>query len=164
MMGVDAVRDWTKTLVKASYKDFVFETEREGVDDAGRLVALHQFVKAEGHATEDLGRKARRFTVSAYIVGNLADARARLLVETCSSPGVGLLVLPMTGDVLVRCIGCSTTNEKRALGYVGFSLQFVEAGLEAGGFPAIRIGDRIAEEVLSSLPDIVGHALSSRTE
>ncbi len=162
MMGVSDVRDWTKTLQDASFKGFFFRVDREGLDDGGRYVALHPFVKAEAHATEDLGRKARRYDVAAYVVGNLADARAQDLVEICSSPGAGLLVLPMTGAVMARCIGCATNNEKDKLGYVGFSLQFIEAGLDTGGFPALGILDRIVEDVLGGLPDIAAAIVSSR--
>lgn len=159
MMGEDRIRDWTRSLAGGSFKGFPFQTDREGVQDAGRFVALHPFVMAEDHATEDLGRKPRRFAVNAYIVGNAADARAQDFIEVCSSPGEGILVLPMHGAVLARCIDCSTSAERTRLGYVGFSLMFVEAGLETGGFPAILIGDRIAEDLLKSLPGVVGDVI-----
>ncbi|RXF67682.1 DNA circularization N-terminal domain-containing protein [Hansschlegelia zhihuaiae] len=162
MMGVDRVRDWPRTLPQASFKGFFFHVEGEGVDDAGRFVAVHPFVKAEDHATEDLGRKPRRYTVRAYVVGNLADARSQDLIEVCSSPEAGLLVLPMTGSMLARCVSCSTDSRKDVLGFVAFSLSFVEAGLETGGFPAIEILDRIAEEALLALPDIANAILSRR--
>ncbi|PZQ86505.1 MAG: hypothetical protein DI534_16540 [Leifsonia xyli] len=160
MMGVGTVRNWPETLPKASFKGFEFHVEREGVDECGRFVAVHPFVNAENHATEDLGRKPQTFGVTAYVVGNLADARAQGLLEVCSSYGEGLLVLPMTGVSFARCLSVSTASEKSRLGYVAFSLRFVEAGLDTGGFPVIEIGDRIAEDILKALPDLVDDVLS----
>ena len=160
MMGVDAIRDWPRTLPNASFKGFPFHVEREGVDDAGRAVAIHPFVMAEEHATEDLGRKPRSFGVLAYVVGNDADARAQTLVEICSSYGEGLLVLPIAGAQVVRCVGVSTNSEKDRLGRVEFQLRFVEAGLESGGFPAIPLLDRMLEDAMDLLPNVVEEIIS----
>lgn len=154
------MRNWPKTVPGASFKGFPFELEGEGTDDAGRLVALHPFVKAEDHGTEDMGRKARKFHVVAYIVGDDADSQAAAFVEVCSSPGAGMLILPMTPGTMVRCIDCSTHSEKTKQGYVAFSLKFVEQGADAGGFPAIVIGDRIAASVLDTLPSLISGAIS----
>ncbi|PZQ13631.1 MAG: hypothetical protein DI565_13900 [Ancylobacter novellus] len=160
MMGSAAVRDWPATLPKASFKGVRFHVEREGVDEGGRFVAVHPFVNAENHATEDLGRKPQLIGVTAYVVGNLADARAQELLDACSSYGEGLLVLPMTGALLARCVSVSTASEKGRLGYVALSMRFVEAGLDTGGFPLIEIGDRIAEDILKTLPGLIGDVLS----
>lgn len=139
----------------AQFKGVKFEVEAEGTEDAGRLVALHPFVKAESHATEDMGRKARRFSVVAYIAGNYSDSYAQRLVEACSSPGAGQLVLPVTPPQSVRCIDCSTANDKRRQGYVAFRLQFIESGLETGGFPVINLGDVITGGLLDDAPRMI---------
>ncbi|MGF3027535.1 DNA circularization N-terminal domain-containing protein [Methylobacterium aquaticum] len=154
-------RNWPKTVPGASFRGVPFQVEREDLDNAGRYVAEHLFAKAEDHGTEDMGRKARRFRVGAYLYGATADADAMDLVEVCSTPGAGMLILPMLPGVMVRCTGCSRSAEKSKQGFVGFDLQFIEAGAEGGGVPAIALGDRIAETVLNTLPGLVGNALST---
>ncbi len=154
-------RNWPRTVPGASFKGTSFEVNREDLDSAGRYVAEHPYAKAETHGTEDMGRKIRRFRVNAYICGDAADVDAMDFVELCSTPGAGMLILPMLPGVMVRCTGCSRSAEKIRQGVIGFDLQFVEAGAEGGGFPAIPLGDRIAETVLDGLPDVVGDALSS---
>lgn len=154
-------RNWPKTVPGASFRGTPFHVAREDVDNAGRYVAEHLFAKAEEHGTEDMGRKLRRFRVNAYLCGDTADADAMDLIEVCSTPGAGMLILPMLPGVMVRCTGCSRSAEKEKQGFLGFDLQFIEAGATAGGFPAIPLGDRIAETILDGLPDVVGDALSS---
>ena len=155
------MRNWPKTVPGASFRGFPFEVEAEGLDDAGRHVALHPYAKAEDHGTEDMGRKARKFHVSAYIVGDDADAQAAAFVEICSTPGTGMLILPITPGVLVRCIDCSTNSQKSEQGLIAFSLKFVEAGADGGGFPAIALGDRIAAGLLDTLSGAVDAVLSA---
>lgn len=155
------MRNWPKTVPGASFRGFRFEVEKQDLDDAGRYVAHHPFAKAEDHGTEDMGRKARKYRVLAYIVGDDADTRSQAFVEICSTAGPAMLVLPMTAPVLVRCTNCGTCSEKTRQGYVAFNLEFVEAGADTGGFPAIALGDRIAESVLDTLGGVARGVLSA---
>lgn len=154
------IRNWPKTLPLASFKGFEFYYEREGLGEGGRLVAVHPYAKGETHATEDMGRKARLYSITGYVEGNDADIDGEDLIEVCSSPGPGLLVMPVTGAVMVRCRSVQTSNDKTRMGYVAFSMDFIEAGDDGGGFPAIPLGDLIAEAVLDVLPDIVGDLIA----
>jgi prophage DNA circulation protein len=155
------VRNWPKTIPGASYKGFPFQVEDEGIADSGRLVALHPYTKAETHGTEDMGRKARTFHVTAYIVGEDADAAAMAFVERCSTYGPGMLVLPITDPVIAHCVGCATNNRKTEMGKVAFDLKFLEQGSELGGPAPIALGDRIAQSALDELGDVVSGAISS---
>lgn len=155
------MRNWPKTIPGASFKGFPFHVEDEGIGESGRLVALHPFAKAETHGTEDMGRKARQYHVTAYIVGDDADGRAQGFVERCSTKGPGLLVLPVTESVEVHCVGCSTNNRKSEMGKVAFDLKFIEKGAQGGGIPPIVLGDRIAQGALDGLAGIVSDAIQS---
>lgn len=156
------MRNWPKTIPGASFKGFPFQVEDEGIADGGRLVALHPYAKSEDHGTEDMGRKAMPFHVTAYIVGDDADTQAAAFVRVCSSPGAGLLVLPITEvDQAVRCIGISTNNRKSEMGKVAFDLKFIEAGSGAGGPAPIALGDRLAQGVLDTLADTVSAAINA---
>lgn len=155
------MRNWPKTIPGASFKGFSFHVEDEGIGESGRLVALHPYAKAETHGTEDMGRKARNYHVTAYIVGDDADVQAQAFVERCSTPGPGLLVMPITDAVMVHCIGCSTNNRKSEMGKVAFDLKFVEQGSPAGGPAPIALGDRLAQGVLDTLADAVSSAIEA---
>ncbi|ACL57419.1 DNA circularization N-terminal domain-containing protein [Methylobacterium nodulans] len=155
------MRNWPKTVPGASFRGTPFHVSRETVDDAGRYVAFHPFAKAETHGTEDMGRKAWKFRVQAYLTGDTVDADAMAFLEVCSTPGAGMLILPMLPGIMVRCLNCSRAAEKNSQGYVQFDLEFGEAGAQGGGFPAIPLGDRIAEGVLNTLPRLIGSALSA---
>ncbi|MCJ2098942.1 DNA circularization N-terminal domain-containing protein [Methylobacterium sp. E-046] len=155
------MRNWPKTIPGASFKGFPFHVEDEGIGESGRLVALHPYAKAEVHGTEDMGRKARTYHVTGYIVGDDADAAAMAFVERCSTPSAGMLVLPITDPIIAHCVGCSTNNRKTEMGKVAFDLKFLEQGSEAGGPSPIALGDRIAQGALDTLGDIVSDAIAA---
>ncbi|SEQ48444.1 DNA circularisation protein N-terminus [Faunimonas pinastri] len=154
------MRNWPKTLLPASYRGVSFQVSEEGLADSGRRVAVHEFVKAEDHATEDMGRKVRRWKVSAYVAGDTADTDALALVEACSTDGVGTLILPFSGSLQVRCTECSTTGSKDQLGTIKIEMSFVEAG-GTSTVQATAIGDRIAASSLATLPALISSALSA---
>ena len=79
------MRNWPKMIPGASFKGFPFHVDDEGIGGSGRLVALHPYTKAEVHGTEDMGRKARAYHVTAYIVGDDADA-TRACAPSSASP------------------------------------------------------------------------------
>lgn len=155
------MRNWPKTIPGASFKGFPFQVDDEGIGESGRFVALHPYVKAEVHGTEDMGRKARTYHVTAYIVGDDADAAAMAFVERCSTPGAGMLVLPITEPVMAHCVGCATNNRKTEMGKVAFDLRFLEQGSEFGGPVPIALGDRIAQGALDTLGDVVADAIGA---
>lgn len=155
------MRDWIRTLARASYRGASFHIEKASGQKAGRAVVTHKYVKSEQHATEDMGRLPREFRVQAYIANDAADADMAALLQVCSTSGPGLLVLPMFEPVMVRCTNCSPSAEKTKLGFVAFDLDFIEAGSDGAAFPAIALGDRIAASALDTLAGTVSDALSS---
>lgn len=155
------MRDWIRTLARASYRGVSFQVEKSSGSKSGRAVVTHKYVKSEQHATEDMGRLPREFRVQAYIANDTADADMAALLQVCSTSGPGLLVLPMFAPTLVRCTNCSPSAEKTKLGYVSFDLDFIEAGSDGAVFPALPLGDRIAASALDALPGLVSDALSS---
>ena len=155
------MRDWTKTLRPASFRGVAFFIDKEGVEKFGRAVAVHTYVKAEDHATEDMGRLPREFRLTAYLASDTADAQARALIAACSAPSPGSLVLPIYGPTQVRCTSGNQSHEKGKLGYIAFELEFVEAGEDGAGFPARPIGDRSAGGLMDAMPGLVADALMS---
>lgn len=137
------MRDWIKTLRAASFRGVKFHVQQESLV-AGRNIAVHEYVRSEETRTEDMGRKATRYRVTAYIANDQADAHGRALVAALTAPGIGILVLPMLGPVSVMISGdVSTNHEKERLGYYGIEFEAIEAG-SGSLFPDLPIGNRLA--------------------
>lgn len=153
-------RDWTKTLLPASFKGFPFRVEVEGNEQGGRRVVTHEYVRGESHDTEDMGRRAQVFTVRAYLASDAADADREAFMSLLSSRGPGMLVLPVHGARMVNCTEVRSSAEKTKLGYVGFDLRFVEARASSGA-PILSAFDRIAFGAAGSLSAIIGAGLSA---
>ena len=120
-------RDWLKDLWRASYKGAPFWTERD-TESGGRRIVKHQFPGRDPPFLEDLGEDLREFDLTAYVASDRADAEAAMLTVACASRGAGLLVLPVQGPVLVRCISFSQDSTKDRAGYIGFNLKFCREG------------------------------------
>ena len=155
------MRNWMVTLRPASFRGVPFYVDEESLPKSGRRVAVHEYVKAEEHGTEDMGRLPREFRIQAYIANDAADSDVQALIAACSTAGPATLVLPFFGSAQVRCTGCGGKHRKDKLGYVGIDLEFTEAGGDGAGFPSIAIGDRIAACALDDLADLVSDALSA---
>lgn len=155
------MRNWPQTVPGASFRGFPFEVEREGGDGAGRFVAVHPYAGGETHDTEDTGRKPRRYRVTAYLVGDDCDAVADRFLEEMSTGGTGALILPMTRPVTVRPVNAGWNFDKACQGKAALDLEFVEAGGKGGGYPAIPMGDRIAQGALDALADTVSAAIAA---
>ena len=145
-------RNWPKTLSPASYKGFVFSVDQEALPKSGREVAKHQYVKAEFHDTEDMGRVPRDFKITAYLASDTADSDARAFIELCSTKGAGTLILPQLGTYQARCTNCHATGKKDELGRLEFNLDFIEASVSGGAPAATPLGDRLAASALAGLP------------
>lgn len=155
------MRDWLKTLRRASFRGASFFVDEESLPKTGRRVAVHPYAKAEEHATEDMGRLPREFRVQAYIANDRADSDVRALIEVCSVKGASTLVLPYFGSSQVRCTGCTPSRKKDTHGYVTVELSFVEAGSDGGGFAMVELGDRIAASALDDLAGVVSDAIGA---
>lgn len=157
------MRNWMQTLRRASFRGVPFHVDDESLPKTGRRVAVHEYTKAEEHSTEDMGRLPKAFRIKAYIANDRADADVQALMAACGTKGVATLVLPFFGASQVRCTGCAPSHRRDKLGYVDLDLEFVEAGQDGGGFPALALGDRIAASTLDGLGALVGDALAAFT-
>lgn len=124
---------WMQTLRPASYRGAAFWVERDQVESGRRLV-VHEFPLRDEPYVEDMGGKARKVQVTAYVVGDDADAAAASLRRACEAGGPASLVLPLE-RLMAHCEKCSRDFEKDKLGFVAFSLSFVLEGGGAAPFP-----------------------------
>ena len=135
------MRDWIATLAPASFRGVAFHIETHGAE-GGRRIVTHEYVRAEFHDTEDMGRKASSWKVTAYVSGDNADALADGLFAACTTPGPAPLVLPAGSPGLVRCTSVRRQFSKDKLGWLALDLEFVEAG--GGGQFVVALGDVLA--------------------
>jgi prophage DNA circulation protein len=120
-------RNWLKTLWAASYKGVPFFVERDNEGGSRRIVE-HEFPMRDEPFLEDLGEGVRRYRVTAYCVGNSADANASSVMSICATRGAGILVLPTHGPILVKCLEFERDRDKDKHGYIAHNLRFSRDG------------------------------------
>ncbi|MGG2139903.1 DNA circularization protein [Symbiopectobacterium sp. RP] len=120
--------NWKEQLRPASFRGVPFQVE-DDEGTFGRRVQVHEYPNRDKPYTEDLGRATRRFTISAYLVGDdFFEARDRLIVAI-DTPGPGTLVHPYYGEIAVCIDGevrVSHSGREGRMCRVSFSV--VEAG------------------------------------
>ncbi len=102
--------------------------------DLGRSTQVHEYPLRDKPYVEDLGRRARRFTLDAYVLANAANqydymaARDALIVEI-ESAGPRTLVHPYLGEMTVSVVDARGPRESTAEGGMArFSITVVESG------------------------------------
>jgi prophage DNA circulation protein len=129
--------------IPASYKGALFFAEATSRDN-GRRIITHEFPKKDLPYSEDMGRRAKVFTIRAYCItypitldganGGLFNQDYRVVRDTLlnalESQGPGTLVfstgLPQENVVVTRY---RLTEEDRFGGYCTFDIEFAEYGL-----------------------------------
>jgi len=121
---------WRDGLRPGSFRGVPFVTESHD-HVLGRRTLTHEYPLRDVPYSEDLGRKARRFTLELYVIGSgYMDARDRLR-EALEKGGPGTLVHPYLGTQNVQVDGEAHLRETtREGGMARFTVVFVEAGLE----------------------------------
>ncbi|MFD1328297.1 DNA circularization N-terminal domain-containing protein [Mycoplana ramosa] len=132
------MRDWTKTLLPASFRGIRFFVEREDLA-GGRRAAVHEFAGGETSVIEDQGRRTRIFDVTAYVTSDLVDVRAHALANALDAPGPGMLVLPIDGGQMVHVLEWRRMRERDRNGFIAIDFRAVvpRPGTAAG----LTIGD-----------------------
>lgn len=144
---------WRDNLRAASFRGVAFHYAETG-GEHGRRLARHEYPGRDLPFLEDLGRKAREHSLSAYVLGADHMDQARRLIEACEKPGPGTLIHPYLGELRVACTGCRQRYTTRDGGMAHFELSFVEAG--DNRYPTIRTDtaaavDAAADEALSAV-------------
>lgn len=114
----------------ASFRGVTFFVEASDIS-AGRRVVTHQYPQRDEPFTEDLGRAARVFSLSAFVLGDDCIEQAQALRDAIEQPGPGTLVHPEFGELQVIAQPGGSMSFDQARRRVRFSLSFVEAGLNA---------------------------------
>src|SRR5215831_9411136 len=130
-----AIEPWRARLLPAHFDNRLFHVEA-GSRESGRRIVTHEFPKKDLPYSEDMGRRAREFSVRGYCVQFVTDVN-RLFQRDYTDPrdqlqirleqgGAGTLQLPFMTPLTVVCTRFRMTEESRLGGYVAFDMTFVE--------------------------------------
>lgn len=93
----------------------------------GRRVEVHEYPLRDDPYAEDLGRKARTWTLEGTLVGEDYDLTRNRLVDAVEQPGAGELVHPYYGTHQVVVTDCRIRESTREGGMARVSLTVVQA-------------------------------------
>lgn len=103
----------------------------------GRRQAVHETAQRDVPYTEDLGRKAREFNITGYLLGKEYDVARETLIAACEQAGPGVLVHPYRGELTVVCRGLTVSESTEEGGKCTLSITFLEAGEVS--FPSAKV-------------------------
>jgi prophage DNA circulation protein len=141
---------WRDNLRQASFRGVPFHVE-VGAKSSGRRIVVHEYPKRDLPYAEDMGRRAKRFTITGYFIqypndqAALDDSSAaslllrrdyRLardeLIRALETEGPGALVHPTLqeayGDLMVVAEGYAASESRERGGFCVVDMQFVEVG------------------------------------
>jgi prophage DNA circulation protein len=121
------IPEWKLELLPASFRGVGFKIDANA-RGSGRRVVLHEFPHRDLPSTEDLGRRARAFPITGYVIGPYYKDDRDALIYALEAEGPGQLVLPTLGEYTVQAREYSVRENKRAGGIAEFEMNFVEVG------------------------------------
>jgi prophage DNA circulation protein len=135
---------WIERLRPASFRGAEFHIEIGG-RAGGRRTVLHEYPKRDEPYAEDMGRRGRRFGITAYVIGpDYTDFRDAL-IAAMETEGSGLLVHPTMGEFLVNPENFNCQERRTNGGMAEFELSFVEAGSNSSfGRPEVSTQANVA--------------------
>jgi prophage DNA circulation protein len=118
---------WRSQLYPATFRGAEFHVEvRE--KESGRRDVLHEFPHRDQPYSEDLGRRARRFSVNGYVIGPNYITLRDALIAALEVEGPASLVLPTQGQQQVQVDHYTVTERRERGGVAEFQMTFTEAG------------------------------------
>jgi len=149
---------WRDTLEEASFRGVQFGVEERGFA-TGRRAVVHEYPRRDVPYTEDLGRRARRFSVRAFVIGDDYTTRRDALLEACERAGPGEYVDRWLGTREVVCEQFRLTENMREGAFARFDLEFAEAGSNVVPAP-LRGSGPVLAPVLESVIGAIEEAFN----
>lgn len=118
---------WRDRLQPGRFRDAAFFIES---DDAaiGRRTVLHEYPLRDVPYVEDLGRRAREFSIECFVLGPDYMTARDALIAALEAPGPGTLVHPYLGTMRVAVLSARKRESTAEGGVARFSITFAEAG------------------------------------
>lgn len=135
---------WRSRMLRASFRGAPFHVEAGG-RLSGRRTVLHEYPKRDDPYAEDMGRLARKFQVTGYLIGATYLRLRDNLIYALEIEGPGTLTLPTFGQMNVQCPTYSVTEVRERGGYCVFEMLFVEAGLSPNLLPTTSTSQAVLD-------------------
>ena len=146
---------WRDELQPASFRGVPFVVETTGAQ-FGRRTALHEYPQRDKPYSEDLGRLARKFTITGFVLEPDYFQKRDRLLNAIETAGPGELVHPFLGTMQVT-LERSNLNESTGQGGMAtFTLSFIEAGEIVFPSTSIDTKGRVESNANQSLVQIRG--------
>ena len=157
---------WRLRLQPARYRDAIFHVEA-GARSGGRRLAPHEYPKRDEPYVEDMGRKMRGYTVTAYCIGPNYQNDRNALIRALEAEGPGTLILPTLGDFQVKAGPYSVREVRERGGFCEFEMNFLEAGIEAAFTiedatqDLVQMSAKAAQGALTAAGDMIMDSLAA---
>lgn len=134
---------WRDQMQKASFRGVPFHVL--GTDgQIGRRNVIHEYPLRDLPYAEDLGRKAREFSIEAFVLGDdYMTARDRL-IDALEAAGSGELVHPYRGRSQVVVTAARVSESSNEGGMARFQITFTESGQAVNPSPRTDTGVAVA--------------------
>jgi prophage DNA circulation protein len=161
---------WRDGLMPARFRQAYFHCEMNA-RESGRRTVEHEFPKKTLPYAEDMGRRARDFTIRGYLVvyphdpnnddpifrahrpNDLFQYDYRIprdaLIDALELEGPGTLQLPTQQEQIVVCTRYRLTEEDKTGGYCAIDMTFQEYGLD----PLIMAAPANTETIVQQMAD-----------
>ena len=155
-----------RTGIQAAFRGATFHIEVGG-QAGGRRNVTHEFPERDVPFTEDMGRRARRWAITGYIVcsptqPNYITARDAL-IAACEASSAGTLIHPTLGTMQVCCDTYSVSETRERGGMATFDMHFVEAG-SIDGTAATTDTQSVATSNAATLGQTAATSLDTATQ
>ena len=131
---------WRDRYLDGSFRGVPFKTV-SAVTTVGQRKAIYELpFNDDGVKGLPLGRKARRYQLTVFVIGGDYDRDRDKLMEAIEAPGPGLLVHPYLGSVMVEVeaeISVSESTDSGGLAEFSFSAVQSQAALLVTAGPAV---------------------------
>lgn len=138
---------WRHRLVPARYGNANFHVEEQS-RESGRRVVLHEYPKRDKPYAEDMGRIARRYQMTGYLIApNYNVAKDILIAQLENSEGAELVdpYRPRDTPLMCICENYRVIETRERGGFCTFEMRFVEIGTP-GNPGATNSGVQLAQQ------------------
>jgi prophage DNA circulation protein len=145
---------WRDMLfLQASFRGVIFQVENSA-RMSGRRTVVHEYPKRNDNYSEDMGRQARRFNFSGYLIyrpGNPLyeyTSQRNALYQALENDDAGRLVHPVfcrTG-MQVMCDRYTMIENRTRGGFTEFEMSFVEAGSAGNSMQFVNTGAQVQQQ------------------
>lgn len=146
---------WREQYQQGSFRGATFRTESDE-RSGGRRVVSHEFPGRDDPVTEDLGARAKTFSIDCHVIGADVIAQRDALITAIEAAGPGLLVHPRYGRMMVVVFEYSCSHSTDEGGIARFTITFGEAGQAVAAPAATAVGDeseRAADAAIEEAPE-----------